>query len=83
MSAWVAETENVWMKTDRFSLGVGIFFVSEDTEVTLSGDLGPGTPVDFQDDLGPETFNQPFIVCFLSSTKSCRQVCTILCVMEE
>lgn len=47
-----AETDNVWMKTDRFSFGVGIFFVEEDTEITLSGDLGLGTNIDFQDDLG-------------------------------
>ncbi|MFQ5544678.1 MAG: hypothetical protein ACE5FE_01750 [Acidiferrobacterales bacterium] len=51
-SALAADDENYWMKTDRFSLAFGIFFVEEDTEITLSGDLGPGTPIDFQDDLG-------------------------------
>ena len=47
-----ADGDNYWMKTDRLSIGVGIFFVEEDTEVTLSPSGGLGTPVDFQDDLG-------------------------------
>ncbi len=48
-----AETDNVWMKTDRGSIGIGAFFVEEDTEVRLSSDtLGTGTKFSFQDDLG-------------------------------
>ncbi len=48
-----AETENVWMKNDRGSIGIGAFFVEEDTKVRLSSDtLGTGTKFSFQDDLG-------------------------------
>ncbi len=48
-----ADKENVWMKTDRRSIGIGMFFLEEDTEVRVSSDLlGRGTLVDFQDDLG-------------------------------
>lgn len=52
LPALAQDADNYWMKTDRFSFGVGIFFVEEDTEITLSGDLGLGTNIDFQDDLG-------------------------------
>ncbi len=48
-----AGAENVWMKTDRISIGAGVFFVEESTEVRLSSDaLGTGTLINFQDDLG-------------------------------
>ncbi len=48
-----AETGNVWMKNDRASIGIGAFFVEEDTKVRLSSDtLGTGTRFSFQDDLG-------------------------------
>ena len=48
-----AETENFWMKTDRISIGAGVFFVEESTEVRVSSDaLGTGTLINFQDDLG-------------------------------
>ncbi len=48
-----AETDNVWMKTDRVSIAVGAFFVEESTEVRLSSStLGTGTRFSFQDDLG-------------------------------
>jgi len=48
-----ADEENLWMKKNRRSIAVGVFFVEEDTEVRLSSDiLGPGSLVDFQDDLG-------------------------------
>jgi hypothetical protein len=52
LPALAQDADNYWMKNDRLSIGVGVFFVEEDTEVTLSGDLGQGTPIDFQDDLG-------------------------------
>ncbi len=48
-----AETDNVWMKTDRGSIGIGAFFVEEDTEIRVSSDtLGEGTLISFEDDLG-------------------------------
>ncbi len=48
-----AETENVWMKKDRASIGAGAFFVEEDTEIRRSSDTrGTGTRFSFQDDLG-------------------------------
>ncbi|MFQ6024417.1 MAG: hypothetical protein ACE5NW_17010 [Acidiferrobacterales bacterium] len=48
-----ADSENFWMKTDRASIGVGVFFVEESTQIKLSSDtLGEGTKIDFEDDLG-------------------------------
>jgi hypothetical protein len=53
LPVWAAETENVWMKYNRRSIGVGVFYVEEDTEIRLSSDtLGTGTRFSFQDDLG-------------------------------
>ncbi len=41
-----ADEEYVWMKKNRRSIAVGVFFVEEDTEVRLSSDiLGPGSLV--------------------------------------
>ncbi len=48
-----AETDNVWMKTDRGSIAFGAFFVEEETEIRVSSDtLGEGTLISFEDDLG-------------------------------
>lgn len=48
-----ADDENYWMKNNRRSIAVGVFYVEEDTELRISSDaLGRGTDVDFQDDLG-------------------------------
>ena len=38
---------------DRFSIGLGAFFTDRDTNTQLNSDtLGPGTEIDFEDDLG-------------------------------
>jgi len=48
--------ESVWMKNNRGSIGIGVFFVKEDTDVRFSSDAlgGAGTRFSFQDDLGLE-----------------------------
>ncbi len=58
-----ADAENVWMKTDRISIGAGVFFIEEDTELRISSDaLGTGTLISFQDDLGLDEDEEAFRV---------------------
>ncbi|MDH3672372.1 MAG: hypothetical protein OES46_14625 [Gammaproteobacteria bacterium] len=58
-SLLAADDENRWMKNNRRTIGVGVFYVEEDTELRISSDLlGAGTNVDFQDDLGLDEDDQ-------------------------
>ena len=53
LPVWAAETDNVWMKTDRGSIAVGAFFVDESTEIRVSSSTpGAGAHISFQDDRG-------------------------------
>jgi hypothetical protein len=46
---------------DRFSIGLGAFFTDRDTNTQLNSDtLGPGTEIDFEDDLGLDSSDSVF-----------------------
>ena len=47
-----AEGENVWMRKDRISLSVGVYFPKIDSQIRVSNDQGQGTLIDLEDDFG-------------------------------
>lgn len=46
----------------RFSLSLGVFITDRDTEAQLDGSTGPGTPTDFERDLGVDASDSVFRV---------------------
>lgn len=48
----LAENDNRWMSEDRIRLSLGGYFPEFDSEVQISNNLGNGTKVNLEDDLG-------------------------------